>query len=46
PYRGKRNHSLYLTYVRDKIAEIKGVSPEEVERVTEANARSLFTKVK
>lgn len=46
PYRGKRNNSLYLTYVRDKIAEIKGVSPEEVERVTEANARTLFTKVK
>ena len=46
PYRGKRNSSLYLTYVRDKIAEIKGVSPEEVERVTEANARALFTKVK
>ena len=46
PYRGKRNNSLYLTYVRDKIAEIKGVSPEEVERVTEANARALFTKVK
>jgi len=46
PYRGKRNSSLYLTYVRDKIAEIKGVSPEEVERVTEANARALFTRVK
>ena len=45
PYRGKRNSSLYLTNVRDKIAEIKGISPEEVERVTEANARALFTKV-
>ena len=46
PYRGKRNDSTYLTYVRDKIAEIKGISPEEVEKVTEANARSLFTRVK
>ena len=46
PYRGKRNSSLYLTYVRDKIAEIKGISAEEVERVTEENARRLFTKVK
>jgi TatD DNase family protein len=46
PYRGKRNSSLYLTYVRDKIAEIKGISPEEVERVTEQNARKLFYKVK
>lgn len=46
PYRGKRNNSLYLSYVRDKIAEIKGVSPKEVERITEANARALFKKVK
>ena len=46
PYRGKRNYSGYLTYVRDKIAEVKGVSPEEVERVTEENARALFSKVK
>ena len=46
PYRGKRNNSLYLTYVRDKIAEIKGVSPEEVERITEANARTVFARVK
>ena len=46
PYRGKRNDSTYLIYVRDKIAEIKGISPEEVEKVTEANARSLFTRVK
>ena len=46
PFRGKRNSSLYLPYVVQKIAEIKGVSTEEVERVTEANARELFTKVK
>lgn len=46
PHRGKRNSSLYLPYVVEKIAEIKGVSKEEVERVTEANARALFTKVK
>ena len=46
PYRGKRNSSLYLPYVVEKIAALKGVSTEEVERVTEANARALFTKVK
>ena len=46
PYRGKRNSSLYLTYVIEKIAELKNISVEEVERVTEANARALFTKVK
>ena len=46
PYHGKRNSSLYLTYVIEKIAELKGVSPEEVERVTEENARALFSRVK
>uniref|UniRef100_UPI00405770BB TatD family hydrolase n=1 Tax=Agathobacter sp. TaxID=2021311 RepID=UPI00405770BB len=46
PFRGKRNSSLYLPYVVKKIAEIKGVSAEETEQVTEANARALFTKVK
>ena len=46
PYRGKRNSSLYLPYVVKKIAEIKGISADEVERVTEANARKLFRKVK
>lgn len=45
PYRGKRNSSLYLPYVIEKIAEIKGISKEEVERVTEENARELFTRV-
>ncbi len=42
PYRGKRNCSLYLPYVIREIAAIKGVSEEEVERVTEENARKLF----
>ena len=46
PYRGKRNSSLYLPYVVERIAQIKGVTPEEVERVTENNARTLFSKVK
>ena len=42
PYRGKRNSSLYLPYVVREIAEIKGIAPEEVEQVTERNARYLF----
>lgn len=42
PYRGKRNCSLYLPYVIREIAALKGVSEEEVERVTEKNARKLF----
>ena len=42
PFRGKRNSSLYLTYVVEKIAELKGISKEEVEKVTEENAKRLF----
>ena len=42
PYRGKRNSSLYLPYVAEKIAEIKGVSTEEVVRQTEENSRMLY----
>lgn len=46
PHRGERNDSSYIPHIVEKIAELKGVSVEEVERVTEANARKLFHKVK
>lgn len=42
PYRGKRNCSIYLKYVIDKIAEIKGISQQEVIDITEANAKKLY----
>ena len=42
PYRGKRNCSLYLPYVVQAIAELKGVPADEVIRVTEENARRLL----
>ena len=42
PYRGKRNSSLYLPYVVREIAEIKGISEEEVIEMTEKNAVRLF----
>lgn len=42
PYRGKRNSSLYLPYVVREIAEIKGLSEEEVIEMTEKNAVRLF----
>ena len=42
PHRGERNDSSLLRYVVAKIAEIKGISEEEVIRVTAANARLLF----
>ncbi len=42
PYRGKQNHSKYLYLVRDKIAEIKGVSLEEVDRQSTENFNRIF----
>ena len=46
PNRGKRNSSLNIPYVVEKIAEIKGVSQEEVEEVTWKNSFRVFGKVK
>lgn len=42
PHRGKRNSSLYIHYVAEKLAEIKGISVEEVENATFENAKRLF----
>ena len=42
PYRGKRNHSGYIPHIAEKIAEIRGVSSEEVGRITTDNAKRFF----
>ena len=42
PFRGKRNSSLYLPYVVEAIAELKGISAEQVIEQTEKNARDLY----
>lgn len=42
PHRGKRNSSLNLSYVAEAIAAIKGLTAEEVERITAENAKRLF----
>jgi TatD DNase family protein len=42
PYRGKRNEPAYLTYVVNRLAEIKQVPAQEVAMITTANARRLF----
>ncbi len=42
PYRGKRNSSLYIPYIAEEIAHIKGIDKEEVIAVTADNAKKLF----
>jgi TatD DNase family protein len=42
PFRGKRNESSYLTYVIDKLAEVKQLSPEAITEATTKNALKIF----
>lgn len=42
PYRGKPNHSRYIPLIGAKLAEIKGITPDECARITTENACRLF----
>ncbi|MFA5188858.1 MAG: TatD family hydrolase [Patescibacteria group bacterium] len=42
PYRGQRNEPSYVQYVVQKIADLKQMTFEEVERATFENASNLF----
>jgi TatD DNase family protein len=42
PFRGKRNECGYILYVAEKLAELKGVAVEEIDRITTQNANKLF----
>lgn len=42
PYRGKRNEPAHVRLVAEKIAQLKGLSLEEVAKQTTENAKALF----
>ncbi len=42
PRRGERNEPAYVVYVRDRIAEIKSISAEKVDKITSQNAVEFF----
>ncbi len=42
PHRGERNRSDYLPLVVEAMAEIRGISPEEVINITEHNAKTMY----
>jgi TatD DNase family protein len=42
PFRGRRNESSYLTYIRDAASAILGISPAELDAITTENATRIF----
>ena len=42
PHRGRRNEPAYVRYVAAKVAELHGITVDEVAKQTTANARQLF----
>ena len=42
PFRGKRNSSIYISYIAEEIANLKGITYEEVVVQTEENGKKLF----
>ena len=42
PFRGKRNHPGYLYRMAEKLAEIRGMSVEEIQAITTENGKRLY----
>ena len=42
PFRGKRNHPGYLYRMAEALAEIRGISTEEVHQITTENGKRLY----
>ncbi len=45
PHRGKRNEPAFVAHVLHRLAEAYGVTPEEVERQTNANVHRVFSGI-
>jgi len=42
PYRGKRNESLYINKVLEKLSELYGISEEVIATITTENSKDIF----
>jgi TatD DNase family protein len=45
PYRGQRNEPAYVRATAERVAVARDTSPEEIERITTANARRTFGRL-
>jgi TatD DNase family protein len=45
PYRGKTNQPAFVPWVAKQIGDLRGLSPEEVGRITSDNFERLFTRI-
>jgi len=42
PFRGKRNHPGYLYRMAERLAELRGLSVEEIQEITTQNGKNLY----
>ena len=42
PYRGQRNEPQWMTLVLNRLSDVYGLPPQEIDRITTDNARRLF----
>ena len=45
PFRGKENQPMYVKYVAEEIANLRGITPEEVAKTSTKNAKKLFKNI-
>lgn len=45
PFRGKENQPMYVKYVAEGIANLRGITPEEVAKTSTENAKKIFKNV-
>lgn len=45
PFRGKENQPMYVKYVAEEIASLRGITPEEVAKTSTENAKKIFKNV-
>ena len=45
PFRGTENQPMYVKYVAEEIANLRGITPEEVAKTSTENAKKIFKNI-